>query len=38
MLCCEYLSKMGPMLKEETMAIKESLQDSSLDQLRASDG
>ena len=29
----------GPMLKEETMAIKESLQDSSvLDQFRASDG
>ena len=26
------------MLKEEAMAIKESLQDSSLDQFRASDG
>ena len=28
----------GPMLKEEAMAIKESLQDSSLDQFRASNG
>ena len=28
----------GPMLKEEVMAIKESLKHSSLDQLRASDG
>ena len=27
-----------PMLKEEVMAINESLQDSSLDQFRASDG
>ena len=28
----------GPMLKEEATAIKESLQDGSLDQSRASDG
>ena len=28
----------GPMLKEEVMAIKESLKHSSLDQFRASDG
>ena len=28
----------GPILKEEAMTIKESLQDSSLDQFRASDG
>ena len=28
----------GQMLKEETIAIKESLQDSSLDHFRASDG
>ena len=28
----------GPILKEEAMAMKESLQDSSLDQLRALDG
>ena len=37
MLCFEYLSK-WPMLKEGAIAIKESFQDSSLDQFRASDG
>ena len=36
--CASNIYPNGPMLKEEAMAIKESLQDSSLDQLRASDG
>ena len=36
--CASNIYPNGPMLKKEAMAIKESLQDSSLDQLRASDG
>ena len=36
--CASNIYPNGSMLKEEAMAIKESLQDSSLDQFRASDG
>ena len=36
--CASNMFPNGPMLKEEAMAIKESLQDSSIDQFRASDG
>ena len=36
--CASNIYPNGPMLKEEAMAIKEILQGSSLDQVRASDG
>ena len=36
--CASNICWNGPMLKEEAMAIKESLQNSSLEQFRASDG
>ena len=36
--CASNICSNGPMLKEEAMAIKESLPNSSLEQFRASDG